>query len=365
MRRRHLQGPTRVPARGRRARAPSALVLIVAVGMTGAALGQGALAASPLFADETPLELTIEGPFRELGRDGDERPERPGRIRVRNAAGDEIVLDVEIRIRGNSRLAICSSPPLRLDFQRSQLEGTVFEGQNRLKLVTLCRPQSAYRDYLAQEFQIYKIFNALTDRSFRVRWATVEYVESDPRRENAFVEPAFLVEEDWEVAARHGLEVLEAERLGVDDLEPRHAALFGLFQYAIGNTDWSALEGPGDDICCHNGNVVGSLAGGAIVLPYDFDQAGLINASYAQPSERLKIRSVTQRIYRGFCAANGELEWARGRFDAERGAIVAILSSAEVGERAARRAVQFIERFYEIIDDPERFAEEIVDECRG
>ncbi|MFL2545978.1 MAG: hypothetical protein ACJ0SL_01225 [Candidatus Rariloculaceae bacterium] len=95
-------------------------------------------------------------------------------LRYRDEQGEEVVLDVDIRIRGNSRLDICSFPPLRLDFPRTRLEGTVFAGQNRLKLVTLCRDRDAFRYYLAQEYQIYIAFSALTDHSFRVRRATIE-----------------------------------------------------------------------------------------------------------------------------------------------------------------------------------------------
>lgn len=320
---------------------------------------------SPLFADDRPLALTIEGPFRRLDRDGNRRPERPGVVRFVDASGSDVVLDVELRVRGNSRLAICSFPPLRLDFERGQVEGTVFEGQNRLKLVTLCQRTDRYRDYLKLEYQIYRMFSALTDYSFRVRWATVEYLESDPKRKSSFTEPAFFIEEDWEVAARHGLEVVETDRLEVTDLEPRQTALLGLFQYVIGNTDWSVLEGPGEDACCHNGKVIGSTGGGAFIIPYDFDQAGLIDAAYALPSEKLPIRSVTQRLYRGFCAMNAELQWALGRFNEERGTMEEMLRSDAVGERARNRSLEFLAESYEILNDPEAFKDDIVDVCRG
>lgn len=327
---------------------------------------QEASSALPLFRDDVPLDLRIDGPFRDLRRDGIRRPERPARLRYRDANGSETVFDVDIRVRGNSRLEICSFPPLRLDFKRGELAGTVFAGQNHLKLVTLCREASAYRDYLEQEYQIYKIFNVLTEASFRVRWARIEYVESGARHAgDSFSAPGFLIEEDWEVARRLGLEVIETDRLGLDELDRRHTALLSVFQFVIGNTDWAATDGPPGDTCCHNGKVIGSPAAGAIVLPYDFDQAGLIDASYARPNDPLPIRTVRQRLYRGYCPMNAELDWAIGRFNEERPEIEGILRSGSVSERARDDALAYLAESYSIIDDPEQRQSQLVDRCRG
>ena len=318
-----------------------------------------------LFADDTPLELTIEGPFRQLSRDGRERPERSSLVRYIDEQGEEVTLDVDVRIRGNSRLEICAFPPLRLDFPRSQLEGTVFAGQNQLKLVTLCRQQDTYRDYLVQEYQIYLAFNALTDRSFRVRRATVQYVETEGRRPRSFTEEAFLIEEDWEVAERHGMEVLEVGSLEPADLNPRHTTLLAVFNFMIGNTDWSAIRAvPGED-CCHNGAVLHDEDEGTFVIPYDFDQAGVINTSYAEPNPVLRINSVLRRLYRGLCSMNGELELVVDRFNEQRAVIEGVFDAERVRERQRNRALDYLRGFYEIINDAEQFNEDIVEACRS
>jgi len=331
----------------------------------GAAHAQEDPMAVPLFVDDTPLELTIEGPFDELSSDGDERPERESLLRYRDSQGEEVALPVDIRIRGHSRLEICGFPPLRLDFPKSQLEGTVFAGQNRLKLVTLCRDRDVFRDYLVQEYQIYLAFSALTDRSFQVRRAIVEYVESDSDDGESFTEQAFLIEEDWAVADRHGMEVLEVESLELTDLNPRHTALLSLFHYMIGSTDWSAISAPEGDNCCHNGAVLNDAEEGAFVIPYDFDQTGIINTSYAKPNPILPIRRVTQRLYRGLCLINDELEWAVGRLNEQREQVVGAFDSELVRERQRNVALKFIRESYDIINDPEQFEEEIIEECRG
>ena len=71
--------------------------------------------------------------------------------------------------------------------------------------------------------------------------------------------------------------------------------LVGVFEYLIGNTDWSV-------IMRHNVRLV-QVAGRDLLYPvaYDWITAGLVNASYARPDPRMPIKSVRQRLYRGMC----------------------------------------------------------------
>jgi hypothetical protein len=325
---------------------------------------QPATEVSSLFDAAQPLSFALEAPLRALRRDSRTRPERAGSVKYFDAAGEAIVLDVEVRIRGNSRLINCDFPPLRLDFRRGQLDGTVFAGQNRLKLVTLCKSRDNYRDYLHLEHDIYKLFNALTAYSFRVRRANVEYRSTDSRREEVFAEPAFLIEEEWEVAARHGLNVIEQQAIEFSSLDPQHAALLSVFQFMIGNTDWSALRGPGEENCCHNGKVIGTGGSGYIVLPYDFDQAGLISTEYSQPSESLPIRTVRQRLYRGFCVNNSAVDSAAEHVLARRTELEDVLQSSNASADARSQALEYLRESLDLLADPRSRTSEVIESCR-
>ena len=321
----------------------------------------------PLFGGDSPLELVIEGPFRQLTRDRHEKPELDGILRYTDAEGEEIVLDVGLSPRGNSRLDICSFPPFWLNLRRGQLPGTVFAGQNRIKLVTLCRESNSYRDYLAQEYQIYRAYNALTEHSFRVRWLTIEYVETEGRRPSSTTAGAFLIEEDWEAGERAGMEAVKVDSLRFAQLDSAGAALLYLFQYMIGSTDWSPIAGPPGENCCHNTKLIGpeDSDAGRIVLPYDFDQVGLINATYARPAASVPIRSVTQRYYRGYCVLNDDLAAAIQLLNERRSDVEAAFASLEVRERSRSRALTYLDDSYERINDPRSFEREILDRCRG
>ena len=77
--------------------------------------------ASPLFDDESVLDVELRGPLSKTLRDNEERAERPFVLSI-----DGVDLDVMVRVRGKSRAETCRFPPLRLGF--SNPADTVFEG---------------------------------------------------------------------------------------------------------------------------------------------------------------------------------------------------------------------------------------------
>jgi hypothetical protein len=320
----------------------------------------------PLFADDSPLALRIEAPLRRLARMKDDRSEIDGKVRYTDASGRPVELTAKLRVRGKSRLRVCDFPPLRLNFARSELAGTVFAGQDHLKLVTLCKRRDTYREYLAEEYAIYRAYNVLTDYSFRVRWLSVEYTDPEDKRAEPFTEPAFLIEEDTEVAKRHDLKPLKLPGLDLAALDRRELALLSLFQFMIANNDWAGTAAaPGEEDCCHNGKPIGATGRGVIVLPYDFDNSGLIDAEYAVPGASLPIRSVRERLYRGYCVTNPELDQTVKRFNEQRSAIEHVFDADPVDARARKRTLDYISGFYEIINDPRARQKSILNKCRG
>ena len=188
-------------------------------------------------------------------------------------------------------------------------------------------------------------------------------MSTDSRREEIFTEPAFFIEEDWEVAARHGMEVIEQQQLSIEQLDEDHVALLSVFQFMIGNTDWSAIRAAEGEPCCHNGNVIGSDQI-KIVLPYDFDQAGLISTDYARPNSSLGIRTVRQRLYRGFCATNEATERAIDRIIAVRSSLEDVIISSEASESTRERALEYLHESLDILATPASRSDRILEKCR-
>ena len=319
----------------------------------------------PLFEDQKMLDVIIEMPMKTIINDAEDRPEVPGVLRY-TVAGSEVAIDFTMSTRGNSRLKYCSFPPLKLNLKKKQVKGTLFEGQNKLKIVTQCKSSKVFKRYLVQEYGIYHGFNVLTDNSIRARALSVTFRDSEGQRDDD-VQSAFFLESDKEVAKRLSMEPIKSPTIDPAQLDSRHASVFTLYQYLIANTDWSMLQGPGNKSCCHNGKVIitPGTTNGWIVLPYDFDQAGLIHTSYSTTADGLGIRSVRQRVFRGRCSNLEHLDESIAKFNELRPQIEEALNPPPLDKRSRKKALKYIDDFYEIVNDPKKRKKKIEDDCLG
>lgn len=328
-------------------------------------------ASGPLFASDEILELTLEGPLRELFREReDDKESFPGVVRYAEAGGDEVALAVELRTRGHFRLRqkTCGFPPLRLDFKRSEMDGTLFEGQNRLKLVTHCQDgRSEYEQFVLQEYLIYRIYQLFTPRSFRARLARITYVDVDAKRE-PITSYGFLLEPDEALAARNGWDLLELPIVPPEQMAQEDLVRFEVFQYFIGNTDWEPFQPEeGAEFCCHNAVLMGSIGDGVVIpVPYDFDWSGVISAPYARPQPILGIRSVRERRYWGVCRPREQLDAVFPEFVARREAIYGLVrAQPDLDPERMERMLEYFDDFYDVIGDPRKVTREMEDRCRG
>lgn len=320
-----------------------------------------------LFAEDTELPMVIEGPLGDLVRRAARNTDPvPAVLTVDNAR-----FDMELSPRGFSRrtLGICQFPPLRINLS-GERQGTIMQGQNRLKLVTRCRPGASYEQLTVLEYTTYRLYNELTPLSLRVRPVRVTYRDSGNRRREE-TQFNFLIEDMGDLARRNRRVELEVQTREVasTQLDPDQAAIVGLFQFMIGNLDWDMVEGTAGEDCCHNGKLMAASATSrenVVPVPYDFDFSGFVNAPYATPPASFNTPNVRQRVFRGYCRYNAQTQTAAELFRSRRERIYAIINGetrlSEARRTAARR---YIEDFYEILDNPQRFQRNIIDECRG
>jgi len=251
---------------------------------------------------------------------------------------------------------------LSFDIDREKAAGTIFEGQKSLKIVAHCRSSAVFRSYVLQELAIYRAFNVLTEVSFRVRQLNIRYEDTDePGR--VLEEMGFFIERIGDVASRNGLQRQKVESTKISQHDPWYASVTAMFQYLIGNTDWSVIKAPPGDICCHNARVLSppGATDGWFVVPYDFDQTGIINARYAAPVPQLGIRSVRQRLWRGRCVHNDQIDGVIQTFNEKREQLESALMPEGIRDR--KSAQRYIDAFYEIINNPKRLKKDIFDKC--
>lgn len=328
-------------------------------------------APSVLFSAPETLTLRLTGPFRDLFRmrDRDSREWLDATLTHVSDAGDSTAFPVRISTRGRFRLQrqVCQFPPIRVDFGAEAVAGTLFQGQNRLKLVTHCQDRrDEYEQIGLQEHLIYRLYNLFTERSFRTRLARITYTDTGTGRD-LVTKYAFFIEADEEMAARNGWELLESVAVVPPSQHDEETLIrLAVFQYLIGNTDWSAFQAPpGETQCCHNVRIIGSFAPPVFAVPYDFDWSGLINAPYARPNPILPIRSVRERLYRGICTSPERLDATLEEFRQRREAIYELIDGHEgLADRRRADTRKFVDDFYAIIGDPRQVERRIVRDCQ-
>jgi hypothetical protein len=322
----------------------------------------------PLFATHDVLELRIVAPLATILADRSQESEyHPGTLAYVDDGGDSVVLDIRAKTRGHFRLQprICDFPSLRLAFRSEQVGPTVFAGQDRVAMVSHCRDDdSDYEQFALQEYLIYRSFNELTDRSVRVRLARATYVDTDGERDSLTRYMFFLEPFDM-AAARHGWTILTVPAVPPSEHDPFGLPLVEVFQFLIGNTDWSPFEKSTDGHCCHNGKLIGTMAGPVFLLPYDFDWSGVISAPYAKPAPEVGVRTVRERRYWGICRPAEEFAPVFERFNDRRQAIYALWRGQEgLEQRRLERTLDYFDEFYKIINHERRTRYEIVTQCR-
>ena len=320
-----------------------------------------------LFDDVTEMKVTLSGPWTTLRKKVKENRLYPAQLTYTTADGQQHTIDTEVAPRGiTRRLRVCKFPPLKIHFDKEKMKGTEFRGNKSLKLVTYCDTNKKYEQYYVKEYLVYRIYNLITEYSFRVKPMMIEYKNSE-KSGDSVTRFGFLIEDTDDVAKRNDLKKLEIESVPFRQLDAVTNSNFSLFQYMIGNVDWASTGGP-KDTCCHNSKLIG--AGEAItpkyVIPYDFDSSGMVNAHYASPPAELHLRNIRQRLYRGFCVFNSNLTQSVELFNEKKPEILALFENdMHLTEKNRKSAISYIEQFYEVINNPKKFESLIIDKCRG
>jgi hypothetical protein len=301
---------------------------------------------SDLFKDETAIEMCLKGDIRKLFRDrSDEADYHPFTLSYSDVNGDSIHLDINIKTRGHFRRLRenCSTPPLLLKF--SDANNTLFQGQNKLKLVTACTSEKfVYREYL-----IYKIYQLITQKGFKVRLVKLRF-DDNIRNRKSEVEYAYLLEDHKRMAARNASSLIK--RLNLNPIKTERDAFIkmAMFQYLIGNTDWSIQY-------LHNIKLIsGNENASLIPVPYDFDHSGLVNAPYAIPAEALKLKSVRERRYRGYCIEKmSAFDESIALFNSIKKDLYKIYMNDTVIEKAyLKSTIKYFDTFYETINSTKK-----------
>jgi hypothetical protein len=315
----------------------------------------------PLFQSDEILYLDMEADFKTVFSVKDDSTYFPAKLSLTDNSGNRKTIEIEIRTRGKTRREndVCTFFPLRLNFPKNETKNTPFEGQKAIKLVTHCKKADSYEQNIMVEYLIYKAYNVLTDSSFKVRAAIINYIDSGEKTDTVR-KFAFFIEREKHLADRlNGIE-LESVKLHPNRTNPYQTCLMDMFQYMIGNTDYSITE-------LHNVVLLSdsSRTSPPIAIPYDFDWSGLISATYAEPHPLIGTEDVTERVYRGFKKEREIVDRTIAVFNAKKQEIYKVFENYELLDiKEKEQTIKYLDEFYRIINNDRVVQKEFFDSAR-
>jgi hypothetical protein len=304
-----------------------------------------------LFESSEVLTIRIGGKLSDVLNDRGDNPKyHPLTLFYFTKDSSRISIPVKIKTRGHFRKdkTNCTWPPLLINFSKNDIpHSSPFEGQDKLKLVMPCRGD----EYVVREWLLYKLYNLITPKSFKTRLVRVTMEDSIKKKQNSFY--GILLEDEEQLARRNKAVVVERKMLNPLNTEPNAFLTMAVFQYMIGNTDWSVQFQQNIKLLAKD-----SLGIPATVA-YDFDHAGLVDAPYAKPAEELEMNAVTERRYRGYCIADMKTyEPVIALFNRLKKDFYSVYTDCSlVNAKYIKTATRFLDDFYATINNPKALKE--------
>ena len=311
-----------------------------------------------LFQSDETLYLTLTMDMKSVFSNREAEESHPAEISYSDIDGNNITIPLNISVRGNFRKDSinCDFPPLRLNFSNSTVINTIFDGQDKIKLVTHCRSRlSRYEQNVLKEYLAYKLYNLFAEESYFVRLVQLTYADVSGKLDT-LKKMGFLIEPTSQLAHRNGCEKLIISKIQQTQTSKHKTTVLAIFQYMIGNTDWSVWSQHNIELLTEDTSAL------PIVVPFDFDWAGLVNAPYATPAKSL--RTVKTRLYRNFCITDAELQLALDEFRQRREKIYQTCRSVSyLSPRELKKTLKYIDGFFNVIENPKKVESEFHLKC--
>lgn len=271
---------------------------------------------------------------------------------------DSVNKDIRLKSRGVMRNEYCDFPPIRLNFGKTEFQKSDLSKINKLKMVTHCKYGN--EEYLLKEYLAYKLYNVLTDNSFRVRLVKIDYINT-AKKSKTIETYAFLIEPEEILGERTNSVPVNSTTLTQKHIIPEMMDRMAIFNYMIGNTDWSVPN-------LHNCKVLSGLsinnAGLGMIVPYDFDYSGLVNADYAIPYEGLGLKSVRERRYVGICRSEEVYINALKEFTDKKEAFYKVINDFPLLDAKTKKdMIGYLDTFYAGFDKRNTIVYDLLSGC--
>ena len=310
------------------------------------------------FTDEGIVEINLTTDIAKMQKEKGVDMFQPAVVSLKFSDNTVIQEPITVAPRGHFRREFCNIPPIMVDF--SSPASPRLSPLGKLKLVIGCGTNGNDEQLLLKEYLVYKIYNLLENKSFRVRLAKVNYTDTRGKVK-PFSQYAFLIEDDKNLAKRNDCIKKAKVQYQTESTDRELMTKVAVFEYMISNGDWSVPNN-------HNIRLIfdkHNAAAFPYAVPYDFDHSGFVNAGYAVPNELLGTEKVTERVYRGFPRKMEELQATMAIYKEKKEAIYSLINNfALLAARTKKELINFLDDFYSTINDKRQIQNIFIDNAR-
>lgn len=297
------------------------------------------------FATQAPCTLTLTLNTKALEQLTQPNQRLAATLQVEDSVQGSFTGPIELGVRGKSRREFCQPPPLMLYF----LQKSALGPKGNLKMVWNCKDGPPHDQLVVKEYLAYRLYNLLTPNSMRARLVTVRYHSAD-KPAKWHTRTGIILEDIDETAKRLNAKELNDTTLHAAALQPEAYTLFCLFQYMIGNTDWS-VKG------LQNVKLLQPKAKHLppIPVPYDFDHSGLVSAYYAAPHQSVPVEEVWQRYYKGIKRPWPQIQAGLQPFLQNKEVLLQeVATNTHLATKEKKIVTQYLRDFFTLAADAER-----------
>jgi hypothetical protein len=298
------------------------------------------------FDDESIVTATLEMDIKDLLAKKAKQRYLPGTMMLSFKDGSTVNEKITATVRGNFRRETCYMPGLTVNFKADT--NSSMAKFKTMKISNGCNSGDEPGQLVIKEYLAYKIYNLLTDMSLRVRLMNISFKDVSGKRK-PYTQYAFMIEDVDDMAKRNNMVEVEEVKFNTEQTNRDQMTLVTLFEYLIGNTDWSVPA-------YHNVKLIAPKDDKSVrpyVVAYDFDICGFVDPPYATIDEQLQsqISSVRERLNRGFPRSMEELKIAVKIFNDKKEKLIGLIKNNEyLNSREKSRSVGYVEDFYKTIN---------------
>ena len=271
-------------------------------------------------------------------------------------APDGATFKIEVRARGRYRRKIAVWPPLKLKFDKSDLQKAGYAPLNDIKVSLPCYDNQQGNELVVREYLAYRMFEQLAPAgSLRARLVQLTLRDTNGGKTTDKTVTAMFIEDIEECAGRLNGKAVEEFGLAASKYQLEQAAMMVMFQYFVGNTDW-------DLSMSRNLRLIKPLEKGAKVLavPYDFDFSGFVNAPYATPAVESKLRNVRDRHLKPGVIPQEALSKALETLRAEKETLLKWCAHPNLSPATAQECAQYLRFFFEELEGKNPIPEKLI-----